>query len=142
MLLHYTSQMRNSTIVLGLVASLSSFHCAADDLAKVEKLDCTSAAATALVDVSSGNIRGQIRGKAFHNSTIQVVEIVPDYPTEATDAIGGATVGRLGVGQIYLAFSKAKRSDLGSLEDVQLFHLDSDANLRSYPVSCRVTFAP
>lgn len=119
---------------------LLSTSALAAELADVRSLECHGTNVSAVIEVAAGSLRGQIRGSAFHSNTIQIVEVVADLPTEETDGLGGATVGRLGVGQIYVLFQKQQVTNLSSVEHAQLLHMDSNANLHHYPVQCRVTF--
>lgn len=111
----------------------------ASELAQVSKLDCRGALASATLEITSGSLRGLVKGKTFNNNTIQIVEIVTDLPSEEFDAIGGATVGRLGVGQIYILFQKAQSVRIKSSEAAELLHMDSNSDLHRYPVQCQIT---
>lgn len=114
--------------------------CAASGLNELRKLDCRAPNASAILEMNTGTIRGLIRGKAFNNNTIQIIEVVTDLPNDESDAIGGATVGRLGVGQVYVLFGKQQVHSLAEVESARIMHLDSDANVNFYPVECQLSF--
>ena len=129
--------MKVWALIISVMAATSTAMAA--NLAQIQRLDCRGANASAVVEIETGTLRGQIRTRTFNNNTIQVVELVADLPSEEFDALGGSTVGRLGVGQIYVVFNKQQSSNLSSNEAALIMHMDSDGNLHSYPAQCTVT---
>lgn len=105
----------------------------------IEKAQCTGPQGVqVLIERSIGVIKGTLKGKSFHNNGMRVVETISDYPEVGLTAIGGAIVGRLGIGTVTVTFETQRDLDLNSLEEAEMVFLDSEADLHRFPVRCQL----
>lgn len=120
---------------------LSAVQAFALDIGHLEQVDCHNVSGTtAHIELTSGDIRGSVGGKSYHNRTINVVEVVTDIPDERTDGFGGSIVGRAGIGRIFILFTKGQGKNLKSAERATFLHIDVDGNMHTQSIDCQLKF--